>query len=128
MRRFLFANQSLLIAIAIAAALTLWLFAGRGVTGAAPEPAPPPAVRSTTPELSVRVATITAQPVSRDVVIYGRTEPARAVTLGLQSTTTPVAASIAAMQRPSSSTTSSPATMAAIRVPYPTGAGAASIS
>lgn len=80
MKRILAAHQSLLTALAIAAAITLWLLSGIAggpapATVADPQPA-------TGPEpFSVRVRTLAAQSVSRDVVIYGRTEPARSVTL-----------------------------------------------
>ena len=82
MRAFLRRRRSLLIAIAIAAAVSGWVWSGEH---AGSSTSPPPAHEETALErqrdLEVRVAELNARPVSRTVVINGRTEPARAVTL-----------------------------------------------
>jgi multidrug efflux system membrane fusion protein len=79
MKAFLAARQSYLIALAILVALTAWFLSGdptpsaTDTAGAAEKP------RDLVP--SVRVRTIDARRITRSVVISGRTEPARAVTL-----------------------------------------------
>lgn len=81
MRRLLRRNQSLFIALGITVALTLWLLSGTGATGSARDPsleAPRPDRPAVT---SVRVKTMESQRVTRDVIIYGKTEAARRVTL-----------------------------------------------
>jgi multidrug efflux system membrane fusion protein len=81
MRRFLFRNQSLFIALGITVALTLWLLSGTGATGSARDPSLE-APRVDRPAIaSVRVKTVESQLVTRDVIIYGKTEAARSVTL-----------------------------------------------
>jgi multidrug efflux system membrane fusion protein len=81
MRRFLYRNQSLLIALGITAALTLWLLSGTGATGSARDPSLE-APRVDRPAItSVRVKTLESERVTRDVIIYGKTEAARSVTL-----------------------------------------------
>lgn len=80
LRRLIAERQSLLVALGVTAALAIWLLSGSGATsaehdGAQRTAAERPAVTR------VRVRTLDAQPISRDVVIYGRTEPSRAVTL-----------------------------------------------
>lgn len=81
MRRFLQRNQSLLIALGITAALTLWLLSGTGATGSARDSSLK-APRVDRPAVtSVRVKAVESQPVTRDVIIYGKTEAARSVTL-----------------------------------------------
>ena len=82
MRRFLARKQSLLIAITIAVVVTLWVASGELATGAAPDATV--AKREASDRLapfSVRVAELRAEPVSRTIVISGRTEPSRTVTL-----------------------------------------------
>ncbi|MDX1431529.1 MAG: efflux RND transporter periplasmic adaptor subunit [Gammaproteobacteria bacterium] len=80
MRRLLRERQSLLIAAGVTVALLGWLLSGGGTTSASPESAVPAAFER--PAVTrVRVRVVEAQPISRDVVIYGRTEPSRAVTL-----------------------------------------------
>ena len=80
MKRFIADNQSLLLAAGIAIALTLWLLSGAGgrpegdaAGGAVAPQAPAP--------FSVRVVTLEARAVARDVTVYGRTVPDRAVVL-----------------------------------------------
>jgi len=81
MKRFFKRNQSLLIAFGITAGLTLWLLSGSGATGSARDPSLE-GPRSDRPAVTkVRVRVLEAQPVTRDVVIYGKTEAARSVTL-----------------------------------------------
>ena len=74
MRRFLARKQSLLIAITIAVVVTLWVASGELATGAAPDATV--AKREASDRLapfSVRVAELRAEPVSRTIVISGRT-------------------------------------------------------
>jgi multidrug efflux system membrane fusion protein len=81
MRRFLHRNQSLFIALGITAALALWLLSGSGATGSARDPLLEAPRGARPPVTSVRVKTVESQRVTRDVVIYGKTEAARSVTL-----------------------------------------------
>ena len=81
MRRFMHRNQSLFIAAAITLALSLWLLSGTGATGSARDPSVE-APRNHRPAVaSVRVRTSEARRVTRDVVVYGKTEASRSVTL-----------------------------------------------
>jgi len=81
MKHFLHRNQSLFIALAITAALTLWLLSGTGATGSARDPSLE-GPRVDRPAItSVRVKTVESQRVTRDVIIYGKSEAARSVTL-----------------------------------------------
>jgi len=81
MKIFMSRNQSLFIAIAITAALTLWLFSGSGATGSARDPSVEAPGRDRPAITSVRVKTMESQRVTRDVIIYGKTEASRSVTL-----------------------------------------------
>ena len=81
MKRFLRRNQSLFTALGITAALTLWLLSGTGATGSARDPSLE-GPRVDRPAVTrVRVRVIEAEPVTRDVIIYGKTEAARDVIL-----------------------------------------------
>lgn len=81
MKRFLQRNQSLVIALGITLALAIWLLSGSGATGSARDPSLE-SPRVDRPAItSVRVKTMESQLVTRDVVIYGKTEAARSVTL-----------------------------------------------
>jgi multidrug efflux system membrane fusion protein len=81
MKRFLQRNRSVLTALGITAALALWLLSGTGATGSARDPSLE-APRVNRPAITrVRVMVMESQPVTRDVVIYGKTEPSRSVTL-----------------------------------------------
>ncbi len=81
MKHFLRRNRSVLIAAGITAALALWLLSGTGATGSARNPSLE-SPRASRPAVSrVRVEVMESRPVTRDVVIYGKTEPARSVTL-----------------------------------------------
>jgi multidrug efflux system membrane fusion protein len=81
MMRFLKRNQSVFIALGITAALALWLLSGTGATGSARDPSLE-SPRVERPAVTrVRVRTVEAQLVTRDVIIYGKTEAARGVTL-----------------------------------------------
>jgi len=81
MRRLFQRNQSLFIALGITAALTLWLLSGSGATGSARDPSVESPRADRPAVTSVRVKTMDSQRVTRDVVIYGKTEAARNVTL-----------------------------------------------
>ena len=81
MTRFLKRNQSVFIALGITMALALWLVSGTGATGSARDPSLE-GPRVDRPAITrVRVKLIESQAVTRDVVIYGKTEAARSVTL-----------------------------------------------
>ncbi|GMQ96225.1 MAG: multidrug efflux RND transporter periplasmic adaptor subunit VexE [Gammaproteobacteria bacterium] len=81
MKHFVQRNRSVLIALGITTALALWLLSGTGATGSARDPSLE-APRVSRPTITrVRVKVMESQPVTRDVVIYGKTEPARSVTL-----------------------------------------------
>lgn len=81
MTGFIKRNQSVFIALGISVALALWLLSGTGATGSARD-ASLEGSRIDRPAITrVRVKTIESQPVSREVIIYGKTEAARGVTL-----------------------------------------------
>ena len=81
MKRFLQRNQSPIAALGISVALTLWLLSGTGATGSARDPSLE-APRVHRPAVTrVRVKTMESQRVIREVIIYGKTEAARSVTL-----------------------------------------------
>lgn len=81
MKRLLKRNQSIFIALGITAGLALWLLSGSGATGSARDPSLE-GPRVERPAITrVRVRVLEAEPVTRDVVIYGKTEAARSVTL-----------------------------------------------
>jgi multidrug efflux system membrane fusion protein len=81
MKRFLKRKQSAFVAFGITAALALWLLSGTGATGSARDPSPesPRVDRPAVTRVTVR--TVAAEPVTRDVIIYGKTEAARGATL-----------------------------------------------
>ena len=81
MMSFMHRNQSLVIAIAMTVALTLWLLSGSGATGSARDPSVEAPGRDRPAITSVRVKTMESQRVTRDVIIYGKTEASRSVTL-----------------------------------------------
>lgn len=78
---FIHRNQSLLTAAGITVALTLWLLSGTGATGSARDPSVESPRADRPAVTSVRVKTLVAERVTRDVVIYGKTEASRSVTL-----------------------------------------------
>lgn len=81
MTRFIKRNQSIFIALGVTVALALWLLSGTGATGSTRDPSLE-GPRADRPAITrVRVKAIEARPVTRDVVIYGKTEAARGVTL-----------------------------------------------
>jgi multidrug efflux system membrane fusion protein len=81
MKVFLQRNQSVLTALGITVALTLWLLSGTGATDAVRDSSLQ-APRLDRPAItSVRVRTMESRSVTRDVIIYGKTEAARSVTL-----------------------------------------------
>ena len=81
MRSWIGRRRSLITAVLIAAAVSAWVWSGER-TGTSP---PPPGQETRAAErprdLSVRVAVLHAEPASRTIVLNGRTEPARAVTM-----------------------------------------------
>lgn len=82
-RGFLREHQSVLAALAIAAAVIAWMMSGAERQGPAPEAVTGNGAVGTYAErtFSVRVRNLTAEPVSKEVVVSGRTEPLRAVTV-----------------------------------------------
>ncbi len=81
MKRFLQRHQSPIAALGIAVALTLWLLSGTAATGSARDPSLE-APRADRPAVTrVRVKIMESQRVIREVIIYGKTEAARSVTL-----------------------------------------------
>lgn len=81
MWKFIHRNQSLFIAGGITAALALWLLSGTGATGSARDPSVESPRADRPGVTSVRVKTLVAERVTRDVIIYGKTEASRSVTL-----------------------------------------------
>ncbi|TFH50000.1 MAG: efflux RND transporter periplasmic adaptor subunit [Lysobacterales bacterium] len=81
MRRLLRRNQSLFIALGITVAFTLWLLSVSGATGSARDPSLEAPHADRPAITSVRVKTLHSKRVTRDVIIYGKTEAARSVTL-----------------------------------------------
>ena len=81
MKSFLQRNQSLVTALGLTLALTLWLLSGTGATGSARDPSLESPRTDRPAVTSVRVTTMESQLVTRDVIIYGKTEAARSVTL-----------------------------------------------
>ncbi len=81
--------RSWILAAVLAAALAAWLASGQPevlrLLGAAPPPAPEseaqPAAPAERPLPRVRVTTSRAEPIRREIVVYGRTEAKRDVTL-----------------------------------------------
>ena len=81
MKRVLSPHQSMITAAIIAVALVLWLFSG-GNKQASAKPATDAATSTHTAKpFAVRVRSIAAKDIARDIIIYARTEPARTVTL-----------------------------------------------
>lgn len=83
MKRFFAARQSYLLALGLALALAAWMLSGHG-----PDPEAQPAGETAAhapeprdPLIHVRVQTYHAEDVQRELVISGRTEPARSATL-----------------------------------------------
>ena len=81
MRAFLRRRRSLVIALAIAAGVSGWVWSGDRAGSSPPPPAHEESALQRQRDLEVRVAELRAQPVSRTVVLSGRTEPVRALTL-----------------------------------------------
>jgi multidrug efflux system membrane fusion protein len=75
-------KSSYLIATGIAVALAGWLLSGQwGISGRPVAEVVPTAVPTGRKQLSVRVREVVAAPVDREIVLNGRTEPARTVEL-----------------------------------------------
>ena len=80
MKSWIGRRRSLLTAVFIAVSVSAWVWSGeREETAAPPDPQEPAVERLR--DFSVRVAVLHAESVSRAIVLQGRTEPARAVTL-----------------------------------------------
>lgn len=81
-RAFLKRRRSLIVALAIAAGVSAWVWSGdHAGSSSTPPPAHEESARQRQRDLEVRVAELKSRPVSRTVVLNGRTEPARALTL-----------------------------------------------
>ena len=80
MRKFIAARQSLLTAVLLVAGLSAWLLSGATSDS---RTAPGDSVETDPRDIAVkvRVRTLTSERVVREVVLYGRTEPARTVWL-----------------------------------------------
>ena len=74
-------RRSLLIALTIAVGVSAWVWSGDPSGDASPPPIQETTALERQRDPEVRVAEIRSRPVSRTVVLNGRTEPARAVTL-----------------------------------------------
>ena len=75
-------NRSLAIAAAITLAATAWVLSGQfGGSGAAPPVDKAPKKAAEEPVQAVRVSTMTARPMTSEVILQGRTEAWRAVDL-----------------------------------------------
>ncbi|MCA8967386.1 MAG: biotin/lipoyl-binding protein, partial [Planctomycetes bacterium] len=76
-------NQSLLIAVVLVGGLLVWMWPAFE-PGSAPREgsgSPAPAAAQAAASTRVRVATLAAEDIQRELVVQGHTEPARAVTL-----------------------------------------------
>ncbi len=80
-RVFLRRRRSLLVALAIAAGVSAWVWSGDHSGPSSLPPAQTESVLQRQRDIEVRITELAARPVSRTVVLNGRTEPARAVTL-----------------------------------------------
>ena len=81
-KSFLKRRRSLIVALTIAVGVSAWVWSGdHAGSSSSPPPAHEESALQRQRDLEVRVAELRSQPVSRTVVINGRTEPARAVTL-----------------------------------------------
>ena len=82
LKAFLKRRRSILAALGIAAGVSAWVWSGdHAGSSSTPPPAHEESALQRQRDLEVRVAELRARPVSRTVVLNGRTEPARAVTL-----------------------------------------------
>jgi multidrug efflux system membrane fusion protein len=82
-RAFFKEHQSVLTALVIATAVVAWMTSGGERQAAAPEPLARGDANNdgSAHVMSVRVRSLAAEPVSKEVIISGRTEPLREVTL-----------------------------------------------
>ena len=80
MRKFIAARQSLLTAVLLGAGLSAWLLSGAS-SDSNPDNHPEEIADSRASAVNVRVRTLSAESVVHEVVLHGRTEPARAVWL-----------------------------------------------
>ena len=80
MKAWIGRRRSLVTAVFIAVAVSAWVWSGERDETAPPPGREAPAVERLR-DFSVRVAVLHAEPVSRTIVLHGRTEPARAVTM-----------------------------------------------
>ena len=81
MKSWLGRRRSLITAVLIAAAVSAWVWSGERMGTSPPPPGQEAPAAERLRDFSVRVAVLHAEPVSRTIVLNGRTEPARAVTM-----------------------------------------------
>ena len=82
MKHYLATKQSYLFAFGLALTLALWLMSGQFESSSTQDDHVQDSINKRTEQMTtVRVRTLTAQPISKRIIISGRTEPARAVTL-----------------------------------------------
>ena len=80
MKSWIGRRRSLITALFIAVAVSAWVWSGERKDTSPPPGQEAPAVERLR-DFSVRVAVLHAEPVSRAIVLHGRTEPVRAVTI-----------------------------------------------
>ena len=81
MKSWIGRRRSLITAVLIAAAVSAWVWSGERTGTSLPPPDREEAAAERLRDFSVRVAVLHAEPVSRTILLNGRTEPARAVTM-----------------------------------------------
>ena len=81
MKTWIARRRSLITALFIATAVSAWVWSGEQVGTAPPPPEQEKSAAERLRDFSVRVAVLHAEPVSRTIVLNGRTEPSRSVTL-----------------------------------------------
>lgn len=79
--KFFATRQSPLIALVLALALAGWLLSGQFGDSTAAEPEPATTAAPEHPPMSVQVREFEARPMTREIVVSGRSEPARSVSL-----------------------------------------------
>ena len=81
MRAWIGRRRSLITAVFIAVAVSAWVWSGEREETSSPPPGPEAPAVERLGDFSVRVAVLHGEAVSRTIVLHGRTEPARAVTM-----------------------------------------------
>lgn len=81
MKSWLGRRRSLITAVFIAAAVSAWVWSGERSGTSPPRPGGEVSATERLRDFSVRVAVLHAEPANRTILLHGRTEPARAVTM-----------------------------------------------